>query len=92
MSSLKKVVRGATASSIVIAIASIGSLQTADARPSTKSFTCEGLRNFIASRGAVVMNTKNSNVYRDLFLADSIAVLVKLPFPITLRLRTARVD
>ena len=37
---------------------------TAEARPSTKAYTCEGARNFIAARGAVVMDTKNARVYR----------------------------
>ena len=36
----------------------------AEARPSTRSYTCEGARAFVASKGAVVMNTKNANVYR----------------------------
>lgn len=38
--------------------------QAAEARPSTKSYTCSGLKSFIKSRGAVVMNTKNRFVYR----------------------------
>jgi len=41
----------------------------ADARPSTKSFTCEGVQDFVDDRGSVVMNTKNSSVYRR-FVAD----------------------
>ena len=38
--------------------------QEADARPSTQAFTCEGVRDYIASRGAAVMNTKTSSIYR----------------------------
>ena len=36
----------------------------ADARPSTRAYTCEGVWNLINRRGAIVMDTKNSNVYR----------------------------
>ena len=38
--------------------------QSTDARPSTRSYTCEGVWNLINRRGAIVMDTKNSNVYR----------------------------
>ena len=37
---------------------------SADARPSTRSYTCEGLKDLIWSRGAIVMNHKNSSLYR----------------------------
>ncbi|MEL6505754.1 MAG: hypothetical protein AAFO61_13385 [Pseudomonadota bacterium] len=36
----------------------------AQARPSTKNFTCEGARQFIRQRGAVVMNHKSPRLYR----------------------------
>ena len=36
----------------------------ADARPSTRSYTCAGVKNLIRARGAVVMNHKNSRVYQ----------------------------
>ena len=39
------------------------SASDANARPSTKSFTCSGLKNFIDRNGAVVMNTKNNRVF-----------------------------
>lgn len=39
----------------------------ADARPNTQDFTCEGVRAFIDQKGTVVMNTKNSNVYRKFY-------------------------
>ncbi len=39
---------------------------TADARPSTQRFGCLGLHDFIDNTGAVVMNTKNRNVYNRL--------------------------
>lgn len=38
--------------------------QNANARPSTRAFTCEAVRDFVHDRGAVVMNTKNRSVYR----------------------------
>ncbi|WP_156798356.1 hypothetical protein [Ahrensia sp. R2A130] len=38
----------------------------AEARQSTKSFTCDGVRSLINRRGGVVLNTKNSNVYQRL--------------------------
>ncbi len=41
----------------------------ADARPSTRSYSCEGVRDYIYHRGAIVMNTKNRSVYRR-FVAD----------------------
>ena len=36
----------------------------AEARPSTRSFTCHGVQDYVQRRGAVVMNTKNSRVYK----------------------------
>ncbi|MEM1040173.1 MAG: hypothetical protein AAGI12_11980 [Pseudomonadota bacterium] len=36
----------------------------AEARPSTRNFTCDGVRDFVADRGAVVMNHKSSRLYR----------------------------
>jgi len=46
------------------------SVSDANARPSTKSFTCSGLKNFIERNGAVVMNTKNNRVF-DRFVANN---------------------
>ena len=46
-------------------------LSSAEARPSTRSFTCEGLKDYIYDRGAVVMNHKNSSLYRR--FVDSVA-------------------
>ncbi len=43
---------------------------SADARPSTKSFTCIGVQDYIDARGAVVMNHKRSDLYRR-FVAHS---------------------
>lgn len=36
----------------------------ADARPSTRSYTCQGAQNFVRQRGAVVMNHKNNSLYQ----------------------------
>ena len=54
------------ASGIAVAAVAFTVLATtvAEARPSTRNFTCEGVKDFIYERGAVVMNTKNSSVYR----------------------------
>ncbi|MEE9375664.1 MAG: hypothetical protein V3V04_04960, partial [Rhizobiaceae bacterium] len=38
--------------------------QLADARPSTRSYSCERVKDIIHDRGAIVLNTKNSHVYR----------------------------
>jgi len=56
----------AKASTIFTAALAVTVLATtfAEARPSTRSFTCEGVRDYIYDRGSVVMNTKNSSVYR----------------------------
>ena len=36
---------------------------SAQARPSTKSYTCAGVKQLVARNGAIVMNTKNRHVY-----------------------------
>ena len=33
------------------------------ARDSTKNYTCEGVKTLVKQRGAVVLSTKNNNVY-----------------------------
>lgn len=53
------------------------STQTADARPSTKQFSCQGLKQFIDQRGAVVMDTKNNRVYKRLVKNRSFCELVQ---------------
>jgi len=37
---------------------------TASARPNTSSFTCDGLKELIDQKGAVVLNTKSSSTYQ----------------------------
>lgn len=37
---------------------------SAEARPSTRSYSCEALKDLIYDRGAIVMNHKNSSLYR----------------------------
>ena len=50
---------------VIAAVTLISALpQSAEARPSTRSFSCEGVRDLIYDRGALVMNTKNASVYR----------------------------
>ena len=36
----------------------------ADARPSTRSYSCPEVRDLIRTQGAVVMDTKNTSIYR----------------------------
>lgn len=54
---------------VLLAVTAAG-LQSAQARPSTSSYTCEKLRDYIVDRGAVVMNTKGRHVY-DRFVVHS---------------------
>lgn len=54
----------AIALAVGAAIVSFALPTSAEARPSTKDFTCSALRDVIRQRGAVVLNTKNANVYR----------------------------
>jgi len=51
----------------VLALGAFGAsmaIQSAEARPSTRSFTCQGVQDYVQRRGAVVMNTKSSRTYR----------------------------
>lgn len=48
----------------------------AEARPNTKDFSCAGVRAYVRDRGTVVMNTKNSNVYRKFYAPHR-----QCPFP-----------
>ncbi len=53
--------------SLTVATLIIGSGSWAtdvEARPSTKSFTCPGVQDFIQQHGAVVMSTKSSRIYK----------------------------
>ena len=40
---------------------------SAEARPSTQSYTCEGVKDFVDQQGTVVMNTKRSDIYRKFY-------------------------
>lgn len=51
--------------------------QSANARPSTQSFTCEGVKAFVNQRGAVVMDTKNNRVYKRFVKNRSFCELVQ---------------
>ena len=39
-------------------------VQSAEARQSTRSFTCSGVQDYIQRRGAAVMDTKSRHTYR----------------------------
>jgi len=65
-SKLQLFMMGAAASTI---IASTFAISAADARPSTRSYTCSGAKNLVKSRGKIVMNHKSSSLYR-LFVAN----------------------
>ena len=49
-----------------LATAGIATVSTAEARQSTKSFSCNGLRALIDRRGAVVLNTTSRYVYNSI--------------------------
>lgn len=54
-----------TIAAIVIAAFNVGvAVYKAEARPSTKSYTCAGVKNLIRKRGAVVMNHKSRHLYQ----------------------------
>ena len=42
----------------------------ADARPSTKSYTCQGLKKFIAQKGKVIMATRSQLTF-SIFVSNS---------------------
>ena len=68
-----RTITGTTAAAALLLTASsfIPLKQTAaEARPSTKSFTCAGARRFVRERGAVVMNHKAPHLYQR-FVANS---------------------
>lgn len=47
-----------------LAVAVCAVTAEASARPSTTSFTCDALQDYVDRRGAVVMNTKSQHVYK----------------------------
>lgn len=54
-------------SSRVLAALAVGTVigsAAAEARPSTTSYTCSGVRDLIARRGGITMNVKGTRVYR----------------------------
>lgn len=68
-SSVKSTALNLCTAVILAGIATGMDINTAEARPSTQAFTCAGVQNFVEDRGAVVMNTTKSWVYRR-FVAD----------------------
>ncbi|MGI9355277.1 MAG: hypothetical protein ACR2PF_08995 [Rhizobiaceae bacterium] len=55
---LAALVTGLTAASTLVASTS------AEARQSTRSFTCSAVRDLVDRRGSAVLNTKNARVYK----------------------------
>ena len=53
-----------SAVSLATSVLALGVIGVADARPSTKSYTCAGVKSLLKQRTAVVMNTTSSRVYR----------------------------
>ena len=49
---------------LTTSVLSFGVFGVAEARPSTKSYTCAGVKSLLKQRTAVVMNTTSSRVYR----------------------------
>ena len=61
----KQLILKLTIAAVVIAGFNIvAALYTAEARPSTKSYTCQGVQNLVNRRGAIVMNHKSRNLYQ----------------------------
>ena len=54
-----------TIAAVVIAAFNIVvAMYSAEARPSTKSYTCNGVKNLVRQRGAIVMNHKSRHLYQ----------------------------
>ncbi|MEP1205943.1 MAG: hypothetical protein ABJM29_04815 [Rhizobiaceae bacterium] len=54
-----------TIAAVVIAVFNIVvAMYSAEARPSTKSYTCSGLKSLIRDHGSIVMNHKNRSLYQ----------------------------
>ena len=59
-----RILCGISAGAMMCALATAVTISSVEARPNTGDYSCAGLRDFIASRGAVTMNTKSANVYQ----------------------------
>lgn len=46
------------------AVAVLCLVGVAEARESTQNYTCSGAKQLVKSKGAIVLNTKNSNIYK----------------------------
>ncbi|MEL6947870.1 MAG: hypothetical protein AAFO73_09590 [Pseudomonadota bacterium] len=55
--------RKAAVVAATVILTAVGTV-VADARPSTRGFTCGGLLDFVDARGAVVMNHRSSSLYQ----------------------------
>lgn len=49
---------------VIAAFNIVVAVYTAEARPSTKSYTCNGVKNLVRQRGAIVMNHKARHLYQ----------------------------
>lgn len=58
------IVKLAIAAAVIAGFNIAAAVYTAEARPSTKSYTCNGVKNLVNKRGAIVMNHKSSSLYR----------------------------
>ena len=54
----------AIAAVVIAAFNIVVAVYSAEARPSTKSYTCNGVKNLVRQRGAIVMNHKASHLYQ----------------------------
>ena len=49
---------------VIAAFNVVVAVYSAEARPSTKSYTCNGVKSLVNKRGAIVMNHKSSSLYQ----------------------------
>ena len=49
---------------VIAAFNVVVAVYSAEARPSTKSYTCQGVQNLVHRRGAIVMNHKAPHLYQ----------------------------
>ncbi len=60
----RQITRGSIIAGLVLTFSVIWPVASSDARPSTRSYTCAGLKDLIRKRGSVVMNYKGNSLYR----------------------------
>ena len=52
------------AAAVIAAFNIVVAVYSSEARPNTKSYTCSDVKSLVRQRGAIVMNHKNSSLYR----------------------------